>query len=262
MLEGPVGDEAPVRPFERLVSEQPAQGQEQRSRLGVGRDPVLKAGSVEVAVRHQRLLHLRPRSHEVVLPLGGVSVGPGPVLGSALVFEKRGRTLVHPGVTPLVRAHDHGNPHVGELMCGDAVEGFGFPSLIPADEGEHRKLHATADDVGALDGRHVGPGIREAGVAGVVLDRMLAEERLAVPQRCAVGTPEGMDEDPILRPVAVPVRDHGAGGVPRLDVGRRPGEVTHVVGGEPVDEPAGGRRGRDRAGLQLLGRRHPYDGVG
>ena len=71
-----------------------------------------------------------------------------------------------------------------------------------------------------------------------MLDRVFPVERLVHPQGRALLAPEAVDQNPVLAPVLVTVRNDRAGGVPKLNVGRRPREVPHGVGGETIGESA------------------------
>ncbi len=163
---------------------------------------------------HELLFSIAPDSLEVVPLFHAVRRRARPILRTSLILHERGGSFVHPSVPSLVGAYDHGNPHVSQLVGRHIVEVRRAQPVVVADEREHRELHPPRDDVRSFDGGHVGPGVGVTGEPGVVFDRVFAVQNLIGPKGSTVITPERVDHDAVLRPIAISVRDYSASRVP------------------------------------------------
>ena len=110
--------------------------------------PPAGPGLVVVVMPHHALLQLGPGDLEIALHVFGILIGQvRPIVRLGLVLQEGGEPLVDPGVTLLVGPHDHGHPHVAQLVGRDGVEVESPPSLVAPHEGEHGELHSSPDDV-------------------------------------------------------------------------------------------------------------------
>ena len=178
---------------------------------------------------------------EVGRPVPRLVVEPLEEVGHRLGLVELSQPLVHPGEALLIRAHDHREPHVPDLVVGDLVHAEGVP--LPSDTGHHGVFHPTARRR-AIHRRHMGIGIGQQ-ILGEELDRVPAVAGALVPVvDPLLGPPERLDQRRVRLAVVVRVAHGRIGGVPQVARRGRPRHVPDILGPEPPGDlpvTAGGR---------------------
>ena len=258
VLVEPAAGVFPIRLVERLRSQHAPQGHQHGGRLVVAGDAVGAVGRIPVAVTHQLDLAALFSEVEIIPSIALLVIEALEEIGHGLRLVELGEPLVHPGVALLVRADQHGEPHVTDLVGGHLVQTQRVP-LAP-DAGHHRILHPAARRRTVHRG-HVGIGIRQE-IAGEELDRVPAVAGAFIPVAGPqLGAIERVNRGGVRPAVAVGVAHRGVGRVPQIPGRRGPGDIAHAVGPEAPGELAvGSRRGRG-AGL-AVGLVHDPDDAG
>ncbi len=255
MLVEPASGVFRVRLVEGLRSQYAPEGDKHGGRLVVAGDTVGAVGRIPVAVTHQLDLTSALGEVEIVPAIALLVIEALEEIGHGLRLIELGEPLVHPGVPLLVRADQHGEPHVPDLVGRDLVQ----PERVPlsADAGHHRVLH-PATRRWTVHRRHVRIGVRQQ-VAGEELHRVPAIARAFLPVAGPqLGTVEGIDRRGIGTAVTVRVADGGVGRIPEIPGRGSPGDVAHAVRpeapGELAVDPHRGRGACTTVGF----RHHPH----
>ena len=271
MFIGPVVEERPVGFHKSLPAEDAAQRHEEGGRFVVAGYEVGLAGVMKVGPAHHLAFLFATGGSEVDGPVGVVVVAAREEVEPGLIFEEGRCAFVHPAIASLVGADDHGDPHVAQLVRGDIVEGAVAACGIVADERHHRELHTAADDAAALNRRHVGPGIRDAGEGRVIGNGVLLVARGLFPSRGCRAV-ERIDGRVVGLAVTVAVAHRGTGGFPDGLAHDAEGRVSYARGRETPAQAAilalsGSRLEVVRPDdlprrVALVGLSHPLDDVG